>query len=111
MLILLADILGESVGSIFAAAFIPSLVLAGIYILYMLVLGLWKPHWVPAIPAEERAGSSGKQLLKDLARSCCRRWRWCSPCSVRSSAGWPHRPRPPRWARSAPCCWPPARAG
>ncbi|WP_028241106.1 TRAP transporter large permease [Stutzerimonas azotifigens] len=69
VLILLSDILGESVGSIFAAAFIPSLVLAGIYILYMLVLGLWKPHWVPAIPAEERAGSSGKQLLKDLARS------------------------------------------
>lgn len=69
VLILLADILGESVGSIFAAAFIPSLVLASVYIVYMLLLGRFRPHWVPAIPAEERALLSRKQLLKDIARS------------------------------------------
>lgn len=69
VLILLADILGQSVGSIFAAAFIPSLVLALIYVAYMLLLGWLRPHWVPAIPAEERALTSRKQLLKDMARS------------------------------------------
>ncbi|OLU35228.1 C4-dicarboxylate ABC transporter [Pseudomonas sp. PA15(2017)] len=69
VLILLADILGQSVGSIFAAAFIPSLVLALIYVAYMLLLGWLRPDWVPAIPAEERALTSRAQLLKDMARS------------------------------------------
>ncbi|TLX54769.1 C4-dicarboxylate ABC transporter [Stutzerimonas nosocomialis] len=69
VLILLADILGQSVGSIFAAAFVPSLVLASVYILYMLLLGWLRPDWVPAIPAEERASISRKQLFKDLART------------------------------------------
>jgi len=65
-LILLSDIVGKSVGTLFAAAFIPGLVLAIIYMLYMLLLGYFKPNMVPAIPAEERALTSGKQLAKDL---------------------------------------------
>ena len=69
VLILLADILGESVGSIFAAAFIPSLMLAGVYVAYMLLLGWLRPQWVPAIPAEERALLSRKQLWKNIAKS------------------------------------------
>jgi tripartite ATP-independent transporter DctM subunit len=69
VLILLADILGESVGSIFAAAFIPSLMLAGVYVAYMLLLGWLRPQWVPAIPAEERALISRKQLWKNIAKS------------------------------------------
>lgn len=69
VLILLADILGESVGSIFAAAFIPSLMLAGVYIVYMLLLGWLRPQWVPAIPAEERALISRKQLWQNIAKS------------------------------------------
>ncbi|MDX1800585.1 MAG: TRAP transporter large permease subunit [Marinobacter sp.] len=66
VLILLSDIVGKSVGTLFAAAFIPGLVLAIIYMLYMLLLGVFKPNLVPAIPAEERALTSGKQLAKDL---------------------------------------------
>lgn len=69
VLILLADILGESVGSIFAAAFIPSLMLAGVYIVYILLLGWLRPQWVPAIPAEERALISRKQLWQNIAKS------------------------------------------
>ena len=69
VLILLADILGESVGSIFAAAFIPSLMLAGVYVAYMLLLGWLRPQWVPAIPAEERALISRKQLWQNIAKS------------------------------------------
>lgn len=66
VLILLSDIVGKSVGTLFAAAFIPGLVLAIIYMLYMLLLGYFKPNMVPAIPAEERAQTSGKQLARDL---------------------------------------------
>ncbi|WP_108124940.1 TRAP transporter large permease [Saccharospirillum mangrovi] len=69
VLILLSDIVGESVGTLFAAAFIPGLVLALIYMAYLLLLGVFKPHWVPAIPKEERTQISTKQLLIKLARN------------------------------------------
>jgi len=69
VLILLSDIVGESVGSLFAAAFIPGLVLALIYIVYIVVLGKLKPEWMPAIPAAERALTSRPQLVRELLRN------------------------------------------
>ncbi|BES73250.1 TRAP transporter large permease subunit [Marinobacter nanhaiticus D15-8W] len=67
VLILLSDIVGESVGALFAAAFIPGLVLALIYMAYLLVLGVIKPETVPAIPASERDDIDGTTLAKKLA--------------------------------------------
>lgn len=68
VLILLSDIMGKSVGALFAAAFVPGLILAAIYALYLIVVGLIRPRWVPAIPAEERALIDKKTLLKDIIR-------------------------------------------
>ncbi len=68
VLILLSDIVGESVGALFAAAFIPGLVLAVIYIAYLVLVGIFNPSAVPAIPAEERALISKKQLALDLLK-------------------------------------------
>jgi len=68
ILILLADIMNLSVGTLFAAAMIPGLMLAGIYCAYILALGILKPEMVPAVPAEERALISTKQLLVKLAK-------------------------------------------
>jgi tripartite ATP-independent transporter DctM subunit len=68
ILILLADILNESVGTLFAAAMIPGLMLAGIYCLYILALGVLRPQDVPAIPAEERALLSRGQLAAKLLK-------------------------------------------
>jgi tripartite ATP-independent transporter DctM subunit len=62
ILILLADITNQSVGTMFAAAMIPGLLLSFIYIIYILVLGIVRPEMVPAIPAKERAAISGLQL-------------------------------------------------
>lgn len=62
VLILLADILGLSVGTLFAAALIPGLMLSGLFILYVLILGVITPHKVPAIPADERAAMGRKEL-------------------------------------------------
>jgi len=62
VLILLADIMGESVGTLFAAAMMPGLMLAGLYIAYIIILGKIRPELVPAIPAEERAGLTGWPL-------------------------------------------------
>lgn len=71
ILILLADILNQSVGTLFAAAMIPGLMLAGIYCVYILVLGIIRPEQVPAIPAEERAllsrGALASKLFKVVA--------------------------------------------
>lgn len=68
ILILLADILNQSVGTLFAAAMIPGLVLSGIYVLYILVLGMVRPDMVPALSAEERALISKKELMGKLFR-------------------------------------------
>ncbi|MGI9383096.1 MAG: TRAP transporter large permease, partial [Methyloligellaceae bacterium] len=59
----LSDILGQGLGTLFAAAMIPGLVLAAIYAAYMLGLGWLRPEMAPAIPAEERAEVSKIQLL------------------------------------------------
>jgi tripartite ATP-independent transporter DctM subunit len=68
ILILLADILNESVGTLFAAAMIPGLMLAGIYIVYILGLGLVRPKMVPAVPKEERDLLSRGELAGKLLR-------------------------------------------
>ena len=67
ILILLADILNESVGTLFAAAMIPGLMLAGIYVIYILVLGILRPHMVPAVPQEERDLLSRGELVGQAA--------------------------------------------
>ena len=68
VLILLSDIMGKSVGALFAAAFIPGLILAAIYMLYLIAVGLIRPQWVPAIPMAERALIGKKRLLQDIIR-------------------------------------------
>ncbi len=69
VLILLSDILGESVGSLFAAALMPGLMLAGVYVIYLIGLGWLRPEMAPAIPAAERAEINKKELLLRIAKS------------------------------------------
>lgn len=66
VLILLADIMGESVGTLFAAALFPGLLLAGLFFLYLMLLGLIAPERVPAIPLEERQQISTARLLRRI---------------------------------------------
>jgi tripartite ATP-independent transporter DctM subunit len=68
ILILLADITNQSVGTLFAAAMMPGLLLAGVYIAYILILGMLRPDMVPAIPAEERAAVSSGELAGKMLR-------------------------------------------
>ena len=62
ILILLADILQLSVGTLFAAAVIPGMLLAAIYCVYIVIVGMVKPEWVPPIPVQERDAVSRRQL-------------------------------------------------
>lgn len=62
ILILLSDIMQLSVGTLFAAAVGPGMLLAAVYIIFLLVLGWLKPDLMPPIPQEERDGVSRRQL-------------------------------------------------
>jgi TRAP-type mannitol/chloroaromatic compound transport system permease large subunit len=71
VLIVLADQLGRSVGDMYAGALIPGLMLVGLYLLFIVGVALFKPSWVPALPAEARIynepnGSSGHRSLLAL---------------------------------------------
>src|SRR5213592_3165839 len=55
VLIIMADQLGRSVGDMYAGAFIPGIVLAGLYALYTLGATIVKPNWAPALPLEARS--------------------------------------------------------
>ncbi len=64
VLILLADIMGESVGTLFAAAVMPGMMLAGLYIGFILIYGKFRPDLMPPIPEAERADLTGWPLAK-----------------------------------------------
>ncbi|MBB3005748.1 TRAP transporter large permease [Cupriavidus alkaliphilus] len=64
VLIVLADQLGRSVGDMYKGAFVPGLVLTGLYMGYVLLVTLIKPSAAPALPIEARtfrepSGKSG----------------------------------------------------
>src|SRR6266404_4869986 len=59
VLIVMADQLGKSVGDMYEGAFIPGLVLAGLYAVYALGITLVKPAWAPALPPEARTLREG----------------------------------------------------
>src|SRR5881275_482917 len=68
VLIVMADQLGRSVGDMYQGAFIPGLVLAGLYALYTLATTIVKPNWAPALPLEARSlrepdGAAGTRSL------------------------------------------------
>ena len=62
ILILLSDILQLSVGTLFAAAVIPGLLLAAIYCVYIVIVGMVWPDKVPPIPRAERDAVSSREL-------------------------------------------------
>ena len=63
VLIVLADVLGVSVGEAYAGAIIPSLMLVTLLALYILFLSIFRPSAVPALPAQART-LKGAALLR-----------------------------------------------
>ncbi len=64
VLIIMADQLGRSVGDMYAGAFIPGFVLTGLYAGFIILVAIFKPNFVPALPPEARTlaeanGNSG----------------------------------------------------
>ena len=75
VLIVLADQLGRSVGDMYQGALLPGLMLVGLYLLFIMVVAIVKPKWVPALPLEARIyvepnGHSGHKSLLALMVVC-----------------------------------------
>lgn len=68
VLIILADQLGRSVGEMYKGAFIPGFMLTAMYAAYIVMLAVFRPAWVPALPAEARTirEDDGKSGLLSL---------------------------------------------
>ena len=68
VLIILADQLGRSVGEMYKGAFIPGFLLTGMYVGYVILIAIFKPTWVPALPLEARTirEDNGKSGLLSL---------------------------------------------
>jgi tripartite ATP-independent transporter DctM subunit len=72
VLIVMADQLGKSVGDMYEGAFIPGLVLAGLYAVYVFLVSVFFPKATPGLPKEavgfrEPSGSRGLTSLAVLA--------------------------------------------
>jgi tripartite ATP-independent transporter DctM subunit len=52
VLIVMADQLGRSVGDMYEGAFIPGIVLAGLYAAYVFLATMVKPNWAPGLPVD-----------------------------------------------------------
>lgn len=66
MLILMADQSGQSVGRLFAGAFLPGAVLGGLFFIYVLIVAFLRPEKAPPLSAEERSKVSSLQLVRML---------------------------------------------
>ena len=66
VLIIMADQLGKSVGDMYAGAFLPGFVLTGLYVGYVVLVAIFKPHWAPALPLEARSLRGIKLLIRVL---------------------------------------------
>jgi TRAP-type mannitol/chloroaromatic compound transport system permease large subunit len=54
LLIVYGATAGVSVVKLYAGAFFPGVMLAGLYVLYVVILAKWKPHLAPPLAASER---------------------------------------------------------
>ncbi len=66
VLIVMADQLGRSVGDMYAGAFLPGIILAGLYAGYVFLLSIFFPKAVPALPKEARSLTGFRLVARSL---------------------------------------------
>jgi tripartite ATP-independent transporter DctM subunit len=69
VLVLIADIVGVSVGDIFMGAVLPGLILVGLFVIYILIVTFLRPEIAPAISREELAAISRRQLVMRVLKA------------------------------------------
>ncbi len=82
VLIVMADQLGRSVGDMYAGALVPGLLLVGFYASFVILVAIFRPSWVPALPPEARIykeanGASGhRSLVVLMSIATAAAWVW-----------------------------------
>ena len=104
MLILYGATAGVSVVKLYAGAFFPGIMLAGLYMLYSIIMTLLNPKLAPKLPPEERNVPSSRSFWALVTSFAAARWADRARRSARSSSGLRRRRKRPPWARSARCC-------
>jgi tripartite ATP-independent transporter DctM subunit len=66
MLVMMADRMAMGVGDLFMGALLPGLMLGVMYIVYLLLVGLFQPHRVPAVRAEPIDLAAVVDLVKSI---------------------------------------------
>ena len=69
VLVLIGDIVGVPVGSLFIGAVLPGFILVGLFITYIIIVSLLRPKDAPAISKEELAAISSRQLAARVGRA------------------------------------------
>ena len=70
VLVLLGSVLNVPVGDIFVAAIVPGLLLVLLYILWIVILAIFKPTSVPAMPKQELDTFRGWRMIRRIFRAC-----------------------------------------
>ncbi len=68
MLVIMGDLVGLSVGSLFMAAILPGLLMSSLYIVYIIVLAKFRPQLAPSIDISEGPSTRG-ELWRLVVRS------------------------------------------
>ncbi len=66
VLIILGDVMGIPVGDLFKGALLPSMILIGLYITYIVIMGLLKPELCPPIDVKDSKKELLLRVLKDV---------------------------------------------
>lgn len=69
MMIALADLTGLSAGKLLVGGILPGIILAGLFMLYSLIICYINPKMGPALTAEERAALPMKKVLLEAVKS------------------------------------------
>ncbi len=69
VLVLIGDIVGVSVGELFIGAVLPGMLLVGLFILYIIIIALFRPQHAPAMPREELAAITRRQLAARMGKA------------------------------------------
>ena len=69
VLVLIGDIVGVPVGSLFIGAVLPGLLLVGLFMTYIMIIAIVRPQDAPAISKEELAAISPKELAARVGRA------------------------------------------
>ena len=93
LLIVYGATAGVSVVKLYAGAFFPGIMLAGLYVGYVIIVAKWKPHLAPPLSASERHGAAAAAVADPERRAAAMRSPACSaPCAC------------PRMPEARRCC-------